>query len=358
LIAGERYAPQRFLGTPLETLIPVRIDPEFLGHYETTLTTGFRPVQTPEGRSHRLFPTATKEEHAESWFDSLPELYWIARSYGPMPGATVLVRHPALRTRGDADEAPQPMPLLVLGRYGAGRILFQATDETWRWRRYRSGDTPAGEWLHDTYWVQVVRTLAPARRTVRDQEYTIRTDRRVYRFGDRVRIEVEVLDAAWLNRVTDSMALLLAEQIEVPEGEQEDSVAVQRCEAIRRSPDSRLFEAVLVPPRPGRYQIRLDQPPPNIGNRLNSAAIRVEAPEMERRRPEADHDALAQIADMTGGQVVELNELSSVFSGIRSRSIQIPDDIVEPLWDSKLALIFFTLIISTEWILRKAYGLQ
>jgi hypothetical protein len=37
--------------------------------------------------------------------------------------------------------------------------------------------------------------------------------------------------------------------------------------------------------------------------------------------------------------------------------VQIPDDIVEPLWDSRLALILFILTISAEWIMRKAFGL-
>ena len=66
---------------------------------------------------------------------------------------------------------------------------------------------------------------------------------------------------------------------------------------------------------------------------------------------------LARIAEATGGSLIELNELVEAFGAIPDRSIQIPDDVSEPLWDSRLFLILFTGSISLEWILRKAFGL-
>ena len=51
---------------------------------------------------------------------------------------------------------PHELPIVVTGRYGAGKLFFQATDDTWRWRRH------SGELLHDSYWVQVARELMPA----------------------------------------------------------------------------------------------------------------------------------------------------------------------------------------------------
>ncbi len=72
---------------------------------------------------------------------------------------------------------------------------------------------------------------------------------------------------------------------------------------------------------------------------------------------EADHETLERIASATGGRVINLDELETVFGEIRDRSVRIPDDIVEPLWDSKLVLGLFVLMISMEWVLRKAFGL-
>ena len=88
-----------------------------------------------------------------------------------------------------------------------------------------------------------------------------------------------------------------------------------------------------------------------------SATFRVERPDREGRRPEADHAILARMTEATGGRLIELNELVEAFGAIPDRSIQIPDDVSEPLWDSRLVLILFTGLISLEWILRKAFGL-
>ena len=70
------------------------------------------------------------------------------------------------------------------------------------------------------------------------------------------------------------------------------------------------------------------------------------------------NDALERIAAATGGRVVEPDEIEEVFASIRDRSARIPDDIREPLWDSKLIFVLFALIISSEWVLRKAFGLM
>ena len=93
------------------------------------------------------------------------------------------------------------------------------------------------------------------------------------------------------------------------------------------------------------------------GEGTPSVAVRVEQPDLEARRPEANHDVLKRIAEATGGQVVELDQLEKVFGTIRDRNVQIPDDVTESLWDSKLILMLFVLMISLEWILRKAFGL-
>ena len=66
---------------------------------------------------------------------------------------------------------------------------------------------------------------------------------------------------------------------------------------------------------------------------------------------------LQRIADATGGRVVDLDQLESAFGEIRDRSVQIPDDVVEPLWDSKVSLMLFVLLMTAEWGLRKVFGL-
>ncbi len=359
LIAGERAVPHRYLGTPLEKLIPVSIDSSFLGRYDAPLVAGYRPRLTAEGQRSRVFRFAADRTVNATLFDSLPELYWVAKTLGPKPGASVLAEHPTLRTATGA------MPIVVTGRYGAGKLFFQATDDTWRWRRHN------GELLHDSYWVQVARELMRDARASQDRRYVLRTDRRTYAYGEPVRVQVEFFDAQLLAEQHDTIPIALTESgaTETHEGvparrELADTsgssgvppMAV-RFDVHRISPQSSIFEGAYVPPHPGGFSLEAADIEPRPGDRSASLLVRVERPDLEARRPEADYEALERIAAATGGRVLELDQLEGDFAAIRDRSVQIPDDIIETLWDSKLVLMLFVLMISTEWGLRKAFGL-
>lgn len=372
LIAGERAAPHRYIDTPLEKLLPVRVDPTFLGHYEGTLVTGYRARLTPEGRRSRVFRWSPDRTETERLFESRAELYWIARTRGAKPGATVLAEHPTLGT------AAGPMPLVVTGRYGAGRLFFQATDDTWRWRRH------TGEFFHDAYWVQVVRELMPVSKFAKDRRYALRTDRRVVPYGVPVRVQVELFDADLLSESKDAVEVLVrnrdpgggadsaegatlapSEEVPVePIPPAEATVGGTRGTGVsakitlhRISPESSLFEGSFVPSESGLLLLES----PELGSRGRGedrpALVRVERADLEMRSPEADHETLERIAAATGGKVLELDALQDEFSAIKDRRVQIPDDITEPLWDSRLALGLFVGMITLEWSLRKLFGL-
>lgn len=349
VIAGERAVPHRLLGTPLEKLLPVRIDPTFLGTYDAAITSGFQASITPDGRTSRVLRFTADRDESERLVDALPELFWFARTLGPKPGGSVLLEHPMVRS------LVGQMPIVVLGRYGAGRLFFQATDDTWRWRRH------TGELLHDTYWLQVVRELMRGSRVAQDRRLVVRTDRRVYGYGEAVRASVEVFDPQLVAERRDDITLSVsvgetagpeAIQNGAPAGSVEDRFVAHRIGA-----ESNSYEGNWIPPRPGTYVIEAADQAQGPGARTSAVVVRVERPDLEGRRPEADHAVLERIARATEGRVIELNELAEAFGEIQNRSIQIPDDVVEPLWDSKLVLVLFASMILVEWVLRKAFGL-
>lgn len=358
LIAGERFAPQRFLGTALEKLIAVRMDPTFLGPYDALISSGFRVRLTPEGRRSRLFREAGRADSGDAERSiepgaALPELFWFARTLGAKPGSTVLAEHPSVLTPGDAARGPAPLPLVVIGRYGAGKIFFQGTDDTWRWRQH------TGELMHDTYWVQAAREIMRSGRVAQDRRLTVRTDRRVYDFGARVQIQVEILDAELLAAHREAVPLVIVREDRAATAPTRSTAAgalAQRLSAVRLGPDSRLFEVNTTPETAGRFRVQVESITPREGEGPAAASFRVEMPDVEMRRPEADHESLRRIAEATGGKFWELDEWKQGFADIPDRSVQIPDDVTEPLWDSKLAWILFILVLGTEWVLRKALG--
>ncbi len=396
MIAGQRSSPHRFVGTPLEKLIPVRLgstrpgagSPSARDDHRAS-TTPFQPRVTAQGRRSPLlrldFPEAAPSEKdtvsvasgSASIIESLPSLYWFAQTLGAKPGASVLLEHPTVRTphSGSASGGASgwnstEMPILVTARYGAGKLFFQATDDTWRWRR---GD---GELVHDAYWVQVVRDLARGNRITQDasndrSRVSIRTDRRVYPYGAPLHVTVALLDPSLMSRKED--ALTVAVTRVTATSDPGDSAGARRTEAVAEftafrlpsaKPDSvasSTFEGSWVSPQPGTYVLSVaDLPPVTEGPRRavsESARVRVERPNLEGLHPVADHAALTRIASATGGRMIDLDQLASGFDAIEDRSLRIPDDIVESIWDSKLALAFFALMITMEWVLRKAFGL-
>ncbi len=278
-------------------------------------------------------------------FSSLPDLYWIVRNLGARPGASVLLEHPSLHAEGER------MPVVVTGRYGGGKVFFQGTDDTWRWRRH------TGEWIHDSYWVQVVRWLMPGARLAQDRRFVLRTDKRVYRYGTAVRVQVDISDTRLLSVQGDTIGLTVqpvalnsAAGVSGPAGESE------RITAHRIGRDAGVFEAAYVPPRPGSFMIVAEELTTPETGKPPSVSVRIEQPDLEAKYPEADHETLERIAGATDGRVLELDELVAGFAELKDRSVLIPDDIVEPLWDSKLILILFALIITVEWTLRKWWG--
>jgi hypothetical protein len=240
------------------------------------------------------------------------------------------------------------MPLVVIGRYGAGKVFFHGSDDTWRWRRH------TGELVYDSYWVQVVRTLMPTSGTGGDPGSRLgrlTPSKRRYRYGERVEVQVRIEDAASLSRLEENVPITVRDKDDAP---------VARLEGKRLSGSSSVFESAFVPPGAGTYTLSVDPsvfPTLAPGEESPAAPIQVEGATLESARVEADHDALARLAQETGGVMVPLDRMDSVFASLRDRSLQIPDDVSETLWDSKLVLILFIVGISLEWILRKAYGM-
>jgi len=352
LIAGTRYAPSAYADSPLAKLIPVRIDPDPSATRAATATAAYQPKTTPEGANSTLLRflgtevrpgrSGPSDGEAADDNDSLPPLYWIARTLGPKPGAEVLAEHP------DMETADGLMPLLVMGRYGAGKVFFSATDETWRWRR--SG----GDWMFDAFWLQVCRALMKPAHLGNDARAIIRTDRRRYRFGQRVELQLEVFQAGLLeslgqpgNRGEVATVLVLGR----------DDVPEQRVKLTRIGSSSRVYEGGFVPSHAGSFAFVLDAVLSSSNRNKPLAVIHVGHADPEMRESHADHDALRRLAESTGGAVVELDEIANQAGAIVDRSVRIPDDFTEPLWDSKLVLAFFVLMIGVEWVGRKLYGM-
>ncbi len=335
LIAGSRFAPHAFLGTPLQRIIPIRIDPQFLGTYPHDLDTSLTPSVTDEGSSSRIFRMFDMADTGSDPLIQLPPIYWIARTLGPKPGAEVLAE---VVTRATEDTS---LPVLVTARFGAGTLCFIGTDDLWRWRRGNN------EWRHDAFWLQICRTLMRPRDAGIDRRVRLTTDRSLYDIARPVQIRADILDVDLLPDFGETLDIIVSDAEELP---------AARVSLHRLSQTARAYEGAFVPPRIGVYTAKIEGLSSAPGRRPATADFEVRRSELEMQNAHADHALLRKLAAETGGHAFRPEEMLYAFARIEDRSIRIPDDIEEPLWDSKIALILFISLITTEWIVRKAYG--
>ncbi len=351
-IAGERNMPHRLRQTPLEKLLPVEIDPQFYGHYDQSLAENFHIQLTSEGRTHPIFQFEHDAEPRERISSTLPGLYWYARVLAPQPAASVLAVHPTAQSAGG------PMPLAVLGRFGAGRTFYLGSDDVWRWRQ------DYGEVYYDTFWLQVLHTLARSRKLGEGQPWRLETNRRRCEVGEKVHVRLTAADDLPIGDVKE-----IAAQVRDAADE-----LVGRFTLHSPGPAARVLEGVYQPRRVGTLALTAEPPSPGEKSKRVARSITVVAGDAEQRRLEADHEYLQRLAKRTGGRFwriastasagtvdesgsAEVLDLRALVAAIPDRSVQIADDIEEPLWDKGVILLLFITLIGTEWIMRRSVGM-
>ncbi len=323
-MAGPESMPFVLRGSELESLLPVR-----LGAFDQTDGLFFQePVGmrlTVDGRDDGLFRLGVGDDvvGVADWSGA----HWVPPGLEPKAGATVL----AERVGPGGSVAA-----VVRSRFGAGRVLYLGTDETWRWR---SG---GNDWLFDAFWLQVCRAMAGPDVGGAGERFELTTDRRGYSVGEDVQVTLSLWGAGDGLLGSDSAYRVVALD---PFGDVADEVWLREL-----GNDGRIFEGSFLPNRSGDWRLVLEDAGVEVG-------FRVSMVDAEMERPEADHETLRAMAALTGGCAVGVDELLDVAGGILDRSVSIPDDVSESLWDTKLAFLLFGLLVSAEWICRKAFGM-
>jgi hypothetical protein len=339
VVAGPLYTPLAFRGTPLETLLPIKLEGARVPPAAIPIVEGFRPRLTFLGRKETtIFRFAeTEDESLEVW-NNLPELYWLFEAHELAEGARVYAEHP---TRNGAS---RKLPVIVKHRVGAGTVLFHGTDELWRWR-FRTGD-----YYYGRYWSQAIRYLSRSKLIGRDRTAELLTDRMIYRRDDTVNVRVKFIDERLAPVKDDGVTVMI-----------ERRGGVDFTIHLTRLPQApAVFEAPFVRAAVGSYHAWIvspafDESPP-------STDFRVEVPLRELQRRSLDRAELVQTADKTHGRFYTPAEAEKLPRDIPPGH-GVPLETLEPislwsLWQTLLpSLAVFTALLLSEWLLRKRFRL-
>lgn len=329
-ISGPRYLPHAYRQTPLEELFPI----DLAAPGAEPIARADRPYQMLPTEAGLALPTMqlgdTLDETREIW-NNLPQLYWVLETPSLKPAARVLAEHPQL-TGPDG----RRLPLVTMHYVGAGKVIFHATDETWRWR-YRVGDV-----FFARYWMQTVRYLSRSKLLGKDRAAELATDRREYRRGENVRLRVRFTD--------DRLA---------PADDQGVTVVIERAGdenrrlVLRRSEHARgVFEGLLVRPADGAYHAWVAVPV--LGGTPAATDFQVVAPPGELAKVATDFVEMKRAATASKGRAYTLHTahqlLRDLPPGRQVKTEPLPPIVLWNQWPL-LALVLGALV--AEWALRK-----
>lgn len=239
-----------------------------------------------------------------------------------------------------------PTPLVLTMRYGAGRVIYVATDETWRWRYAR------GETLQERFWLPLVRLLARESVARSGLPAALDLSERVVSVEQPIRIAVRLFDQSLVDASPQTVRVRIT-----PTG----SGSVGRAPVELRlavesdGPDRagvKTFASAWLPLEPGEFVVEATDP------LLASLALRqnlsVVPPDNEMRTPETDHELLATLCAETGGRMLSPEEMPELDRLLPNRQVRIvTPPTTEPIWDTPLMLGLLLTLACAEWIGRK-----
>lgn len=340
LMSGPYHMPLEFRGTPLETLLPIELEGTHVPAADANLSQPFHPQWTVAGRqSTPLFrhlqaeDTARSDRSPQDVWKALPEMFWLCEASQLKAGATVLLEDPLRRGQ------QHPLPVIALQRFGAGRVLFHATDELWRWR-FRGGER-----FYARFWVQTLRFLARPQSLDGGRGIEFSSDRQVYQQGEPVQLRLQFLNESLMP--ANQRASVMVERTQEPRRTIElspvDRTTNTLTGEIRGLRNGQYHALVLEPSQPGTT-LSLD--------------FQIETPQREMLRRRLDRADLELAARTTHGKYFALHEADFVHQELPAGQ-PVPTEVatVVPLWSRWELLLLAIGLLTAEWLCRRHWKL-
>jgi hypothetical protein len=194
----------------------------------------------------------------------------------------------------------------------------------------------------------VIRFVASGRLLGKTPRFSVTTDKSVYRIGETVKVDGRVFDANM--KPSAEKTVTLYHQAAGREGEPPSKLELSLNEVKGQGS----YEGVLTASTRGRHDIWLG----SDTERLAFHSFNVEIPALETRDPKLNRELLTQVARAGGGEYFELFDVMESVDKLQGVSRSQEGRVeIDDLWDEWWILVLFTLLISTEWILRKVVRL-
>lgn len=340
-LAGPKFDPNAYVGTPLEALLPVVPD--------TSLTAAQRAERLKE--PVKLSLTALGEsspylrlsddpaENARIWA-GFPGVRWVAPVTKAKAGAETLLVDPGPERAGAAGGTP----VIAVQGFGGGQSVYIGIDETYRWR------SRIGEKYYSQVWSSIMQSLSLKRIEGASSRTQLKANRERYLVGDKVTISGKVYGENYepLTVATLQGRLKITSQ------------GTGNTSSGKTLPLDMMAEA----DQPGEYlsQFTADTPGSYSYSTLNDpeAAVIFEViePRIEQMETALNERTLRSMAETAKGQFLREDDLDKLPDLVSEQSATVAtfrkvDLFYSPWWLAALLPVLFL-----EWLLRRLMQLK
>lgn len=364
VIAGPQYMPHAYANAGFAELLPISFTPG-----EKPVLVGpepsFHTALSQEGQEHVIMRLAVNPEENNKIWNELPPVYWRHPIRDTKPGATVLAYAvpngaPAFLRPLSATEVPgedvlksrrqfeRENALIVSHNFAHGKVMFMASDHSWR-LRYRTGDT-----YHHKFWGQVLRWATADKIHFGTSLVKVGTDQARYAPDDNVRVRAKMVRPDY-SPVTNANAT-----VNILQGDK--SILRKHMQFV---PDSAgVYAADLGRLPEGQYRIELESDAlTEPGGDAKATAPVTAAFGVTRALPAelieltADRGLLSRLASLTNGVAVEPTQAAAVLDRLGPPSLVQRERRQFDIWNSWPLLLLMIVLAGAEWALRKKVSL-
>jgi len=336
LMLGGRHSFSQggYANTPIEDLLPVRVNPSSDTGGRDMAEIEFKPRLTSYGYEHPVTRVSIDDAENRKRWDGAPPLVGVNPTAGVKPGTTVL----ATAVTGEGGGAP-PV-LLAFQRFGRGRSMALATGSIWRWRMEKEHRDN----FHDTFWRQMLRWLV----TDAPDPVVVETGKHSYSLDESVAISMEVSEADFI-RLNNAR---VTAEIKDPSGQ------TTALPVSWQAGKDGIYSASFRPRQEGIHQASVEAFDGERSVGRASCYFRIAESEEEFHDAGLNADLLRRISEETGGHYYlpgETAYLAEDISYVDNGASQTEE---KAIWDMPFLFLLLIGSMCGEWFLRKKWGLS
>lgn len=333
MLGGElSFGAGGYLGTPIERTLPVRL------HLGQVHTDWFRPELTAAGAHHPITQLVSSHTTNREIWKSFPKIDGTNLVGDAKQRGTVLLKHPTLKT-----DSGRPLPILTVGQYGKGRSLALTVDGSWRWNfaHVGKGKTKASYYR---FWNNAIRWL------IRDPDLKrvrVTSLRSSYRWGEKARFRIRVLDKKYRPKRTGKVRLTITQ---APGGK-----VLYR--GVHKLQSNGSHHHQWSPPKSGIYRVKAESELGSKNPISGTTLIEVQGLHNEFQKLRPNERLFAAVQKVTKGQIIRFDDVLEKIAVKPPTIIRIDRSQTVDLWNNIYCLLFFLLIFGVEWGVRRYWGL-